>query len=145
FGFKTVEEVVAGSLEQPGLNARLVACFAGAALLLVGLGLHGMVTLFVAERRQGARGRMGLRAAPGELAPPLVSGAGALIATGIAAGVALVLVSGSVLRAVLFGVTPHDVPAIATSVLALGLVSLLAIVFPARQAATISAVDAMRG
>jgi putative ABC transport system permease protein len=145
FGFKTVEEVVAGSLQQPALNARLLACFAGAALLLAALGLHGMLTLFVTERRRELGVRMALGAGPGDLVRLVISGAGALVVAGMAVGVVLVLVAGSVLRAVLFGVTPHDVPAIAGSVLALGLVSLVAVLLPARQAASVSAVEAMRG
>jgi len=145
FGIKTVDEVVAGSMAQPGLNARLLACFAGAALLLAALGLHGVLTLFVTERRRELGVRMALGAAPGDLVRLVISGAGNLIVTGVVTGIALVLVAGSVLRAVLFGVTPHDPLAIAASVIALGLVSLVAVLLPARQAASVNAVDAMRG
>jgi len=144
FGFKTVEEVVAGSLDQPALNARLLACFAGAALLLAALGLHGMLTLFVTERKRELGVRMALGAAPGDLVRLVLSGAGGLIAGGVAAGIGLVLVAGDVLRAMLFGVTPHDVRAIAGSVFALGLVSILAVLLPARQAASVNPVEAMR-
>src|SRR4029453_2814667 len=79
FGFKTVEEGVAGPLQQPALNARLLACFAGAALLLAALGLHGMLTLFVTERRRELGVRMALGAGPGDLVRLVVSGAGALV------------------------------------------------------------------
>jgi ABC-type antimicrobial peptide transport system permease subunit len=132
-------------MAQPGLNARLLACFAGAALLLAALGLHGVLTLFVTERRRELGVRMALGAAPGDLVRLVISGAGTLIVTGVVTGIALVLVAGSVLRAVLFGVTPHDPLAIAASVIALGFVSLVAVLLPARQAASVSAVDAMRG
>ena len=74
FGFKTVEEVVAGSLQQPGLNARLLGCFAGAALLLAALGLHGILTLFVTERKREFGVRMALGAAPRDLVRLVISG-----------------------------------------------------------------------
>ena len=74
----------------------------------------------------------------------VVAGAGRLVAVGIASGVALLLGAGSLMRASLFGVTPYDPRALVWSVAALTLVALAAVVVPARQAARISATEAMK-
>jgi ABC-type antimicrobial peptide transport system permease subunit len=74
----------------------------------------------------------------------ILSGAGRLIAVGIAAGLALTFAASQALRAMLFGVSAHDPRALAGGVLALAVVSVIAIAIPARQAATISPVEALR-
>lgn len=144
FGIRPVEEIIGESLEQPRLNARLLALFAGAALGLAALGLYGLLTLVVAERRRELGVRMALGASQSAVMSLVVSGAGRLVAIGLGAGLVLTFVSGSVLRGLLFGVTAHDPGALTLSVLALVLVSVVAIAIPARQAARVNPIDAIR-
>jgi putative ABC transport system permease protein len=144
FGVTTVDDVIGKSLDQPRLNANFLATFAGAALALASLGLYGLLTLLVAERRRELGVRMALGASSGDLVRLILSGAGRLIALGIAAGLALTFAASQALRALLFGVSAHDPRALAGGVLALAVVSVIAIAIPARQAATISPVEALR-
>ena len=144
FGLRPVEEIVGESLDQPRLNARFLAIFAAAALALAALGLYGLLTLVVAERRRELGVRIALGASQSDVMTLVVSGAGRLVAVGLAAGLVMTFVAGSVLRGLLFGVTAHDPRALGASVLALIVVSLLAIAVPARQAARVNPIDAMR-
>ena len=144
FGVKPLADVVDAALDQPRLNARLIATFAAAALGLAALGLYGLLTLLVTERRRELGVRLALGAAPAELVRLVVIGAGRLVAAGIATGLALTLAAGHLLRTVLFGVAPYDPRALAWSAAALAVVALAAIVVPARQASRTSAMEAMK-
>ena len=75
----------------------------------------------------------------------VLAGAGRLIALGMAGGLILTLAASQVLQTLLFGVTAHDPRALAAGVLALAIVSALAIAIPARQAARIDPIEAIRG
>jgi putative ABC transport system permease protein len=145
FGVRSVDEIIGASLDQPRLNARFLTAFAAAALALAALGLYGLLTLLVAQRRRELGVRMALGASPRDLVRLILTGAGRLIAFGIVAGVILTVAAGTVLRGLLFGVTAHDPRAIAGGILALTVVSALAIAIPARQAAAVDPIEAMRG
>jgi putative ABC transport system permease protein len=144
FGVKPLAEVIDATLDQPRLNAQLIAAFATAALLLAALGLHGLLTLVVTQRRRELGVRTALGASPLDLVEHVVAGAGRLVAVGITAGLALTIAAGYVMRASLFGVAPYDPRALAWSAGALALVALAAVIVPARQAARVNAVEAMK-
>ena len=72
------------------------------------------------------------------------AGAGRLVIAGVGAGLVLMLVVGQMMRALLFGVAPSDPAALAWSVAALALVAVAAVIVPARQAARVSAIEAMK-
>ena len=144
FGAKLLSDVIEGTLDQPRQNASLLVTFAAAALVLAALGLYGLLSLLVAQQRRELGVRTALGASPRDLVRVVVLGAGRLVAAGIAMGFVLLLGAGFLLRAVLFGVTPYDPRALAWSAGALALVSLAAILVPARQAAGVSAMEAMK-
>jgi putative ABC transport system permease protein len=144
FGIKPLAEVLDASLDQPRLNAQLVGSFATAALVLAALGLHGLLTLVVAQRRRELGVRTALGAAPSDLIEYVVAGAGRLVAIGISAGLLLTVGAGYLMRASLFGVTPYDPQALAWSVGALAAVAFAAVIVPARQAARVNAIEAMK-
>ena len=144
FGIRPVDEITGASLDQPRLNARLLTAFAGAALLLAAVGLYGLLTLLIADRRRELGVRITLGASRGDLVRLILTGAGRLIAVGVASGLLLIFAAGQLLRTLLFGVTAHDPRALAAGVLALSIVSALAIAIPARQAARIDPIDAIR-
>ena len=89
FGVRSVESIIGESLDQPRLNARFLTAFAGAALALAALGLYGLLTLLVADRRKELGVRIALGASSGDLVRLVLAGAGRLIALGIAAGLFL--------------------------------------------------------
>ena len=144
FAMRPLDRVLEAALDQPRLNARAVTAFALAALVLAALGLYGLMTLLVGERRRELGVRVALGASTTEIARLVASGAARLVAAGLAAGVALTVAAGPLLRALLFGVAPSDPMAIAGAAAALAAAALAALVIPIRRALAISAVEAMR-
>ena len=144
FGVKPLADVVDTALDQPRLNAQVIGAFATAALVLAALGLHGLLTLVVTQRRRELGVRTALGASPSDLVGYVVSGAGRLVAIGIGAGLVLTVAAGYLMRALLFGVSPYDPRALAWSIAALAIVALAAVIVPARQAARVNAIEAMK-
>lgn len=144
FGAKRLADVMDAGLDQPRLNAGVIVSFALAALGLAALGLYGLLMLLVTERRRELGVRIALGAAPHDLVRLVVGGAGRLAAIGMVAGLALTLASAQLLRSLLFGIEPYDAVAVSGAMLVLGLVAVLSAVVPARQAARVSAMEAMR-
>ena len=120
FGVRRVDEIIGASLDQPRLNARFLTVFAGAALALAAVGLYGLLTLLIADRRRELGVRIALGASRGDLVRLVLAGAGRLVALGMAGGLILMLAASQVLQTLLFGVTAHDPRALAAGVLALG-------------------------
>jgi ABC-type antimicrobial peptide transport system permease subunit len=144
FGATTVASAMDAALDQPRLDAAVIASFALAALMLAALGLYGLLMLLVAERRRELGVRMALGAAPHDLVRLVIGGAGRLVAIGMLTGVALTLAATQLLRSLLFGVGPYDASAVFGAVAALGAVAIVSAAVPARQAARVSAIEAMR-
>jgi hypothetical protein len=144
FGVKTVDDVLSASLDQPRLNAQLLGFFASMAMLLACVGLYGLVALTVASRTREIGVRMALGAEPGRILRSVFADAGRLLAAGAVAGVGLTIGAERLLSTLLFGVSPADVPTIAGTVAALAVVALVAAYLPARRAAAVDPVEAMR-
>ena len=144
FGVKLVNDVVAGALDQPRLNASMLSMFAAAAIALASLGLYSLLMLLVAERSREMGVRMALGAAPSQVVALVFAGTGRLLGGGIAVGLALMAAVARVLHAALFGVSPLDAPTLGVTVLTLAVVTLLVSVVPARRAATIDPIASMR-
>jgi ABC-type antimicrobial peptide transport system permease subunit len=100
--------------------------------------------LLVSERTRELSVRMALGARRAQVIGLVLSGAGRLLAAGIAAGLLLTVATARVFRAVLFGVSPVNGPTLSAAVAVLALVSLGAAAVPAWRAATIDPHEAMR-
>jgi len=144
FGLKTLPEVLDQSLDEPRLKSRVVTVFALAAMLLASVGLYSLVALVVTARTREIGVRMTLGAEPRQIVGPLAASVARLLGVGVAAGLVLTWMADRVLRSVLFGVSPMDSVALAGAILTLTAVAALATFLPARRAAHIDPLAAIR-
>jgi putative ABC transport system permease protein len=144
FGVKTIDSQLSESLDQPRLNAQLLGFFAAMAMLLACVGLYGLVALVVASRTREIGVRMALGAEPGRILRSVFADATRLLAVGAALGIALTIGAARLLSALLFGVSPADGLTIFGTVGVLGIVTIFAAYLPARRAAAVDPVEAMR-
>jgi predicted permease len=147
YNIKTLEEVVSVSMSAQRLPMLLLAAFAGLALLLASVGIYGVLSYSVTERVQEIGIRMALGARRGDVLRLLIGqGLGHAIA-GIAAGAALALILARVLASfsrLLYGVTANDPLTFGAVTLALLSTAFLACFIPARRAASIAPMQALR-
>ena len=125
-------------------SAWLVGGFAGLALLLGVVGLYGTVAYSVGQRTREIGVRMALGADPGSIHAMVLKEAGGLTAFGVLAGVACSLATTALIRKLLFGVRSWDVSTLLAVAAVLAICSLLASYIPARRAARINPVEALR-
>jgi predicted permease len=144
YSVQTMQDIVDQSTAQPRLNKTLLGMFAGAALLLAGLGIYGVVSYSVAQRRQEIGVRVALGARPGDVMR-LVLGEGARLAgIGVAIGVLAAVFATRLIQSWLFEIGRVD-PLTFTCVAAgLVVVSLAASYIPARRATKVDPLLAMR-
>jgi predicted permease len=141
---KMLDSLVNDSAADQIALAKLSAFFAGLALLLACVGLYGVMSYTVAGRTREIGLRMALGARRGDVVQ-LVLGEGLLLlATGLAAGVPLALASGRVLQRFLFEMKSTDPLSLVAVVALLGFVATLAGFVPARRAAKVDPIVALR-
>jgi len=144
FGVRAVDEVIAGALDQPRLNATLLTTFAAAAIALVSLGLYSLLTLIVAERAREMGVRMALGASPSHVAALVLTGTGRLLAAGAVIGLALMTAVARVLDASLFGIGSLDAATLVITVIAIAGVTLAVSIAPAWRAASVDPFASLR-
>ena len=113
--------------------------------LLASVGLYSLITLLVTARTREIGVRIALGAEPGQIMRMVFAGAGRLLIVGIVLGMGLTLIVERLLKAVLFEVSPLDALTLAAAVTMLVIVSTLAAFLPARRAAGIDPLEAIRG
>jgi putative ABC transport system permease protein len=144
FGAKLLEGLVDDALEQPRLNARFIGIFATAAMLLASVGLYSLITVIVTARTREIGVRIALGANRGQIIGMVFAGAGWLLAAGILIGLGLTIAAERLIKSALFGVSPLDTITIGVAIALLAAVSIFAVLFPARRAASIDPLDAIR-
>ncbi|MGH7649090.1 MAG: FtsX-like permease family protein, partial [Gemmatimonadaceae bacterium] len=145
YNVQTLQSIVDQSVAQPRLNGALMAVFAAAALLLAALGLYGVVSYSVTQRRQEIGLRVALGAQPGSVLRLVLREGAMLAAVGIAIGAVGALFAARLIRSWLFGIEPADPASFAGVAVVLAAVALAASYLPARRAARVSPLIAMRG
>jgi predicted permease len=143
--FRTMDEIMKGSLGQRRLQTGIVLLFAGAGLLLAGAGIYGVVSYSVAQRTHEIGIRMALGAGGGAIRRLVVAQGLAPLVPGVAAGVGAALGLERVVAALLFEITPRDPATIAAVIAGVTVVALAASYLPARRATRIDPVSALRG
>ncbi|MBV8629973.1 MAG: ABC transporter permease [Silvibacterium sp.] len=124
--------------------AYLVAGFALVALLLGVVGLYGVIAYSVSQRTREIGVRMALGAQRSSVYQLILKEAGLLTAFGVAAGLACSIAAATFMGKLLFGVRSWDLPTLAGVALLLGASALLASFIPARRAASVNPVEALR-
>jgi predicted permease len=141
---RMMDEIVASASATPRFNASLFGIFAGVALVLTIVGLYGVLSFLVAQRRQEIGTRMALGASRGDVLRTFVRQGLSLTAIGLSLGLLGALFVARWLSTLLFAVPPNDPASFAVvAVLVLG-VGCAASYIPARRAATIDPLIAMR-
>jgi predicted permease len=139
-----LEDLAAETVSQRRLAAGLLAAFAIAALFLASVGLYGVLAYSVARRRREIGVRMALGAVPSAIASLVLRESGRMIAAGLAGGLAAALLLTRSLSSLLFGVAPLDPVAFGGVAGALAAAGFLASYVPARRAARIAPMEALR-
>jgi ABC-type antimicrobial peptide transport system permease subunit len=125
-------------------SAWLVGGFAALALLLSVVGLYGVVAYSVSQRTREIGVRMALGAQRSSVYLLILKEAGGLTAVGIVAGLFCSLAAATLMRTLLFGVNSWDVSTLITVAAVLGASALIASYIPARRAASVNPVEALR-
>jgi macrolide transport system ATP-binding/permease protein len=135
---------IAGNFNQDRLLARLTSLFGILALILASVGLYGMMSYFVVRRTSEIGIRMALGAARSAVVAMLLRGALWQIFIGLIIGVPAALVAGHFMSSLLYGVRAYDPMAFLGPILLLAMCATLAGFIPARRAASIDPMRALR-
>jgi putative ABC transport system permease protein len=144
FGVRTMEQVVARALAQRRFQLQMIGAFAAVALLLAALGIYGVTSFWVHQRRQEIGIRIAL-GAPGANVVSMVLKQGlAITLWGMAGGFAAAVPLARVLRTLLFGTAAFDAPTFATIAVLLLAAAAAACYLPARRATKVDPIEALR-
>jgi predicted permease len=144
YGVATLDDRANQSLIKERVVASLSATLSAMATLLAVVGLYGVMAYLVTRRTREIGIRMALGAISSQIARGVVREAGTLILAGLAAGFAASWWLGRYIRSQLYGVEPADAMTIAAAALTLALVACFAALLPARRAANVSPMAALR-
>jgi putative ABC transport system permease protein len=144
FGISTLEQRIGRSLFERKFQTSLLAAFSLVALLLAAIGTYGIVHFSVQQRTREIGVRMALGAQKLDVLSLIMSGGLKLVLIGIGLGVALALSVTGVMQRLLFEVRPTDPLTFVAVALLLGGMALFACWLPARRAAGIHPMQALR-
>jgi predicted permease len=145
FGARRVTDSLSDTVGDRRLLSILLGTFAVLALALTAVGIAGVVAFVVARRRWEIGVRMALGADAGSVVRTVVGGVLIPVGVGLACGLVAAVPFTRVIQQYLFGVSPADPSAIAAAAAALLATAFLAALVPARRAARIDPLTALRG
>jgi macrolide transport system ATP-binding/permease protein len=139
-----IDHLMATSLLPVSLGSALLAGLAALALLLSGLGLYGVIAYSVVRRTREIGIRMALGASRERVVRRVIAEALAMVGAGSVVGIALGLLAAQVLTSVLYGISPFDPFSYAIALTIVLGAALLAAVLPARRAAAVDPIQALK-
>jgi predicted permease len=142
--YKSLDYQVADNFNGERLISRLTGLFGVLALVLASVGLYGITAYSVARRTNEIGVRMALGANRSHVVVMVMRRALVLVAIGLAVGIPVALLGGRLMRSQLFGVRTYDPLTLAGAVLVLSAAAALAGFIPARRAASIEPMNALR-
>jgi predicted permease len=140
----TMRQVALDSVSRPRLYTALLAVFAGFALLLAAAGMFAVTSYVIAEREREIGIRVALGARYRDVVRLVIAQGGRPLAAGLAIGVPVALAAARLLESQLYGVRTYDLATFAAAPVVLAAAVLLACWLPARRAASIDPVVALR-
>ena len=141
---RTQEQQIQVDLQQERVFVTLTSGFGVLALALACVGIYGIMAYSVANRRNEIGIRMALGAQPAQVRRMILGESAWMAAVGIAAGVAVALPLTRLVKSMLYGIEPWDPGTLVGGVLILMAVALAAGWIPARRAARVQPMDALR-
>jgi putative ABC transport system permease protein len=144
FNVRTLEEQVQGASAQEHTAALVTSMFGGLALLLAIIGLYGVMSYSVVQRTREIGIRMALGASRGDVLRLVVRSGMKLVLAGVAVGVVAAVALTRLIGSLLYGVTPTDVLTYVSVAVGLAIVALVACCVPARRAAKVDPLVALR-
>jgi len=144
FNFHSLSTQLDDSLLRERLVATLSGAFGFLAELLATLGLYGVISYMVGRRQSEIGVRMALGADRGSVVRLILREALALLAIGLVLGTAIALWAGRAAASLLYGLKPYDPVTLAAAALLLAAIALAASYFPARRAAALDPMLALR-
>jgi predicted permease len=140
----TMDQIVEDSYGSQRLAAHLLEIFGGAALLLCVAGLYGLLAYVVTQRTREMGVRIALGASRGNLQWLILRQAATMLVAGVAVGSGLAWATARLVRGFLFGVKAHDAWTLAAAAAILLASGLVAAYVPARRAARVDPMQALR-
>jgi putative ABC transport system permease protein len=144
FQVQTMDEIVSGSQSAERFTLGALLIFAVVALVLAAIGIYGVISYTVAQRRNEIGIRIALGASTGDVVRLVVGQGMTLAGFGLAGGLVAAAAASRVVAALLHGVSPHDPAIFAGTAAILGGVALLASWLPARMATRIDPIVSLR-
>ena len=142
--FFPFHKMIQDGLLRDRLMAVLSGFFGALAVVLAAIGLYGVISYMVGQRRNEIGIRMALGAGPPKIIRLVLRETGVLLLIGLAAGVALALVAARTAASMLFDLKPTDVLTYLLATLGLSAVAALASFLPAQRAARLDPMAALR-
>jgi putative ABC transport system permease protein len=144
YDVQTMDDVISATLFPQKFTGSLLATFAGIALALAAIGIYGVISLEVTGRAKELAIRMALGAEPRRVFAMVVRRGAMLAGVGLVIGIAGAVALTRLLADLLFGVTPLDAVTFASGALVLVFIALLGCSLPARRAAKVDPMIALR-
>jgi len=144
FSVRTMDQVIGENAQGQQFLSLLVGSFAGLAVLLAAVGIYGVLSYVVTERTREIGIRISLGASRGRVLGQVILEGMRLAMVGFAVGIAGALAAGRVLASLLHDVKPGDPAIFAATAGFLALVALAACYLPARRAARLDPMTALR-
>jgi putative ABC transport system permease protein len=140
----TMDQWLSNSAAQPWLNTVLLTVFATVALLIAAIGIYGVLAYSVNQRTREIGLRMALGATPGRVLKLIVGEGMKVVVVGVAVGLVGGLVLGRAVSSLVFGVPVRDPATFALVGFVLAVIALAACAIPARRAARVDPMVALR-
>lgn len=141
---RTMDEVIADTFSRQHFSTLLLAGFSGASLLLAAIGIYGILAYSVSERTREIGVRVAIGATPGRVMSLIIRAAALPVVAGVLIGISGALAVTGLLRGMLFNVSPRDPLTFAVVPAILAVVALVAAYVPARRAAYLDPMVALR-